>query len=565
MDNKKIISTFLFIAFLIFPAYVGAAKSGAISSPKKEVQLCLACHADKTLNKKLMDKEILSLYIDGSEFAASVHGKTGCAGCHPDITMENHPRVKRIAGKREYAARLSRNCSVCHTPEQLRKRQPIHSSLAAKGICVQCHGSHYIKPVAAEKAGVKENVYCLVCHRNNIGMSMKNGESLSVFVNESVLRSSVHGNLKCTECHKEFSKTRHPMRSFVDRRVYSVDLAELCWKCHAETYNKYEASVHFDKLKAGDSKAPACTDCHGAHSVVSTKKDRTIGLRSCNKCHGNMDSSYEASIHGRAREKGNEKAPVCSSCHNAHDVQFTAMTTKIKENCLKCHKDAGKVHNKWLSNPPITLPSFAQTHFDVVSCAACHSAGSERAVYLSLYNRKTGKPLPEEELLKILDTDSEGLAAKIDENGDGIIDAKEIWDLFAHLYKKGVTTVFIGKMDVRTATEAHMIDSKADAVKDCDKCHSPGAEFFKDDFVVIKRADGNLLLLKAKGEVLNSIYTILPVRKFYALGSTSVKLFDILFIIALIGGIAVPIGHMSLRIITSPLRALRRMGKGGKK
>ena len=77
--------------------------------------------------------------------------------------------------------------------------------------------------------------------------------------------------------------------------------------------------------------------------------------------------------------------------------------------------------------------------------------------------------------------------------------------------------------------------------------------------------EGNFLLLKAKSEVLNSVYTILPMRKFYALGSTSVKLLDILFIIALIGGIAVPIGHMSLRIITSPLKALRGMGKGGKK
>ena len=73
------------------------------------------------------------------------------------------------------------------------------------------------------------------------------------------------------------------------------------------------------------------------------------------------------------------------------------------------------------------------------------------------------------------------------------------------------------------------------------------------------------MLLPAKKEVLNSIYTILPVSKFYALGSSSVKLLDILFIVALLGGIAVPIGHIAFRVITSPLRALRRMGKGGKK
>jgi predicted CXXCH cytochrome family protein len=561
MDYKKSLSIYVVIAFLIFPVYVGAAK-GVTSS---DVQLCLACHSDKTLSMKLMNKEILSLYINASEFAKSVHGKTGCSGCHPDITMENHPVVKKIKSKKEYAASLSRNCSICHTPDQLRKRLPIHSSLAARGICLECHGSHYIMVAAVQKTGVKENQYCMTCHSRKLTMSMKSGETISVFVDESALRNSVHMNLKCAECHKGFSMTEHPMRSFNSRRTYSITTSENCWKCHEKTYKQYETSVHLDQLKGGNLKAPACTDCHGDHSVAGVKRDKNIGITSCNKCHGDMNRSYEASMHGKARKKGDVKAPDCASCHNAHDVSSTSLTTKIREGCLKCHKDAGKVHNKWLSNPPITLPSFAEAHFDVVSCAACHSPGAERAIYLSLYDRKTGKPLSEEEIMKILETDSDELTAKIDTNEDGSIDAKEIWDLFALLYRKGLTTVFMGKMDVRKATEAHMIGGKAEATKDCAKCHHPEAEFFKDVFVVMKKADGKPRLMNAKKEVLNSIYTILPVSKFYALGSTNVKLFDILFIVALIGGILVPIGHISLRIITSPLRSLKRMGKGGKK
>lgn len=561
MDNKRAISIFLFIAFMIFPVYVSASK-GVRSN---DVQMCLACHSDKTLNKKLMSKETLSLYINGNEFAKSVHAKTGCAGCHPEITIDNHPVARKIKSKREFSISMSRQCSVCHTDEQMRKRLPIHSALSAKGTCVECHGSHYIKAKAVPKTAIKENQYCMTCHSRKISMTMKNGEILSVFVDESILRNSVHGNLKCIDCHKGFSVTEHPMRSFDSSRAYSIVTSENCWKCHAEAYKKYEISVHLDSLRSGNLKAPTCTDCHGDHTVASTKKDRTIGIKSCNKCHGDMNPSYEASIHGKAVKKGDEKAPSCSSCHNAHNVESTMMTIKIKEQCLICHKNAGKVHNKWLSNPPIKLSSFAEAHFDVVSCAACHSPGAGRAIYLSLYDRKTGKPLHEEELLKILETDSDGLMAKIDTNADGSIDAKEVWDLFAQLYKKGVTTVFMGKMDVRTAVEAHMIGSKAEATKDCEKCHHPEAEFFKDEFIVIKKADGKPRLLNAKKDVLNSIYTIVPASKFYALGSTNVKLFDILFIVALIGGIAVPIGHISFRIITSPLRSLRRMGKGGKK
>jgi ribosomal protein L31 len=395
-------------------------------------------------------------------------------------------------------------------------------------------------------------------------MKMKSGESLSVLVNESVLRNSVHGNLKCTDCHAGFSMTQHPMKSYGSQREYAIEKAGNCQRCHEKAFKAYETSVHLDMLRGGNLKAPACTDCHGDHAVLSTKKDRSIGITSCNKCHADMNSSYEASMHGKAWKRGDEKAPSCASCHNAHDIGST-MTTKIKEGCLKCHKDPGKVHNKWLSNPPITLPSFAEAHFDVVSCAACHSPGAGRAIYLSLYDRKTGKPLPEEELLKVLETDSEGLMERIDSNADGSIDAKEIWNLFALLFKKGKTTVFMGNMDVTKATEAHMIGSKAEATKDCERCHHPEAEYFQNVFMVIKKADGKPILFKAKKEVVNSFYTIVPATKFYALGSTSIKLFDILFVVALLGGIAVPIGHISLRIITSPLRSLRKMGKGGKK
>jgi hypothetical protein len=79
-----------------------------------------------------------------------------------------------------------------------------------------------------------------------------------------------------------------------------------------------------------------------------------------------------------------------------------------------------------------------------------------------------------------------------------------------------------------------------------------------------KGAGGDTISLPTESGILQSIYSILPVRKFYAIGGTNINLFDILFYIALIGGIAVPIGHITLRIISSPIRSLRKMGKGGK-
>ncbi len=529
-----------------------------------EIQYCLTCHRH-ALSMALSSGEALSLSINESAYKSSVHGSLLCSSCHTVFSTTKHP-VRTFKNKKEYSALATKSCSMCHSDEQLRK-SPVHSSLLAKAACVECHGSHSIKGIVAQKAAAPETQYCLSCHKGKLSMSFKSGESVSVFVDDLSLRSSVHGKLRCTECHAEFSKSKHPVRVFKGRRDYSITTSDMCGRCHSDANTKYGGSIHLSLLKSGNLTAPACTDCHGFHSVTKAGKD--LGLASCNKCHSDMKNSYEASVHNRARMQGKKDAPVCSSCHHAHDVQSTKMTAGIKDACLACHKNALDTHKKWLYNPPITLQSFSELHFNTVACAACHAPDAGRGIYLNLYDRKTGKPYPEEELLKLLETDTTGLKSKIDINNDGSIDSAEAWNLFQYLFTKGVITYFIGKMDVSNATEAHQIADKTKAVKDCGVCHNPDSPFFKNVFIVIRKADGRPIVLNAKQEVLGktlkSVYTILPLRKFYVLGSTNQKLFDILFIIALIGGIAVPIGHISLRIITSPLRSLRRMGKGGKK
>ncbi|MEW6571523.1 MAG: cytochrome c3 family protein [Nitrospirota bacterium] len=678
-QNKIVIS--LFIVLLIFPFYVSASKSSALS---EDAQLCLGCHSDKNLTKELENKETLSLYINGDEFAKTIHGQIGCAGCHTDISMENHPQIKKIASKKaysveasqvctmchaldekqkqtfhgymitrvkkitcpechgahyikkvaewkkglgeirycltchkyeftmpflnkellplrvdeavfkasvhadigctschsdfsmnkhpvrtfksreEYTAEATRACRICHTDEQLRKN-PAHSALVSRDNCVECHGSHDIKRIAAEKAGLKENQYCLTCHSRRLSMTMKSGERLSVLVIEKDLLGSVHANLKCIECHTDFSKAKHPLRTFASVAEYTVVSSVLCNRCHETASSAYQRSIHYSQVKGGNLDAPVCTGCHGSHAVAKATVNRTLGITLCNKCHKDMNSSYEASIHYEAMMMGKENTPTCASCHKAHDVQITTMTTKIKDACFGCHKDMAKIHNKWLWNPPISLPSFAELHFDTVACAACHSPDSNRVVHLMLYDRKTGKPLPEEELLKILETDRDSLMRRIDIDSDGTIDAPELWNFFKLLYSQGVTVTFMGKVDVSKAEEAHKIAGKTKAVKDCEQCHHPDSGFFENVLVLIDRSSAKPGVLTAQPDVLNSAFSIIPISKFYALGSTNIRLLDILFIVAVIGGVAVPIGHITLRIVTSPIRSLRRMKKGGKK
>jgi hypothetical protein len=232
--------------------------------------------------------------------------------------------------------------------------------------------------------------------------------------------------------------------------------------------------------------------------------------------------------------------------------------------CLTCHKDGENVHKKWLSNPPFKLSSFAGLHLDTVACAVCHSPGTKGGVYLCLYDRKTGKPISEEEVSRLLGTDAAGLKKELDPLGKGV-GSTEVWNIMRKLNDKGANVTFLGRLDVRKGTEAHLLAEKKKAVRDCEYCHRADTDFYKSVSIVLFKSDGRPTFHNAKQEVLGSIFTILPASQFYVLGGTRIGLLDIIGIIAVLGGIAFPIGHIAIRIVTSPIRTLRKMGKGGSK
>lgn len=466
--------------------------------------------------------------------------------------------MKAIKSKKWYTAEASKRCRLCHTDAEL-SRKPVHGRLIKKAEappCAECHGSHYIKSISEWKRGMTETAYCLTCHKYGIKMQLKSGELLSLYVDESLIRKSVHRDLHCGACHSGFSKTEHPVRVFDSKRSYSIKTSDICKKCHADVYAKYEDSIHFIVLKEGSVGSPVCTDCHGFHLI--SKPEKALGLISCKGCHTDIDEAYKKSIHEIARAEGKEDVPVCSSCHNAHDVKVTAMTMKMNDKCFMCHKDAEDVHKRWLYNQPIRLSSFTKLHFDTVSCATCHCPDTERGLYLILYDNKTGKPFPAEDTFKLLGTDATGLMEKIDTDGDRSINGPELWKMVRMLNEKGVDVTFRGRLDVTKGTELHQLSAKERAVRECAQCHRADSEFFRKVSIVLLKTDGRPILFNAKQEVVGSLFTVLPVSEFYAVGATRVKLLDILFIVAIVGGVAVPVGHITLRIITSPIRRRRK-------
>jgi predicted CXXCH cytochrome family protein len=187
--------------------------------------------------------------------------------------------------------------------------------------------------------------YCLGCHDDkDLSLTLKDGSSMSLYVNPNDLGSSVHGSqLICTDCHVKYDQDHPSDATFPSRRQYTIGSYELCKKCHFDTYTRTLESVHYDLLKAGVDSAPVCADCHGSHNIQNPHAKRAMMSRSCATCHTDVYKTYASSVHGRALvEDNNQDVPACADCHTSHQIQQPG-TTKFRlsspEICIRCHGD----------------------------------------------------------------------------------------------------------------------------------------------------------------------------------------------------------------------------------
>ena len=115
-------------------------------------------------------------------------------------------------------------------------------------------------------------------------------------------------------------------------------------------------------------------------------------------------------------------------------------------------------------------------------------------------------------------------------------------------------TTLRGRLEVRTGAEAHQLTPKSAAISDCRTCHRQGSDAFQSVSISLVGPDGRRVGYGANADVLNSPMSLGAVKGFYAVGGTRIAALDILFILAVLGGASVGIGHLVLGWI------LRRYG-----
>ena len=273
-------------------------------------------------------------------------------------------------------------------------------------------------------------VDCLGCHGDK---SLQDAAGKSVGVDAGTFGASLHGNLKCGDCHSTIKDYPHPdpatpvkceschtgeaeglvgsvhanraehpctschgdahaifPKSDPRSAVYPLNVPRTCGNCHGNdalakkhglpnVYPMYLDSIHgFALSREGLLVAANCQSCHGSHHILSHTDPQSPTYKSnipntCGKCHAGITDNYLGGVHGKAVAKGNLNAPVCSDCHTAHAIlQPTEASFRMQSTpiCGSCHKDKLSTYRDTFHSQLGSLGGYVET----ARCWDCHGA-----------------------------------------------------------------------------------------------------------------------------------------------------------------------------------------------
>ncbi|MBU6299838.1 MAG: hypothetical protein KGJ79_13115 [Alphaproteobacteria bacterium] len=379
---------------------------------------------------------------------------------------------------------------------------------------------------------------CLACHGTaGLEKPLPNGETLSLHIDGDTFAKSVHSVIGCASCHSDIDLNKHPTpnNSIASKRSFSIVRAKVCSACHSEEHKQWSHSVHAALVRDGNPVAPLCTSCHSPHAVIKGVAE-AMDTVPCKTCHGAIFTAYAGSVHGALRSAGVTHAPLCFSCHGAHDVTVPTANRGMKDVCLGCHTDAVAAHQKWLPNTLL--------HFDVVSCPACHAPKAQRTVDLVLYNSTTHKDAAR----PVGVPEFENTAGSGATSPSGL-DPVTLFNLLRALNRPGIAnkTSIKGRLDVRTGVEAHELAPSNKAISDCSTCHRAGAQAFQSVTISVAGPGGIPIHYGVDKDVLSSVFSINSIGGFYAIGGTRITFLDVLLILGLLVGFGGPLLHLILR------------------
>ncbi len=225
-------------------------------------------------------------------------------------------------------------CAMCHTKQQ----------------CDDCHLKTGVQWEPSEPFLYDVRNGCQACHGNPNLTKMEEGKVKSYQV--VGVEDSAHREITCQQCHEDFvySPDVKP-----ETNLWYVNAGLACGDCHEheKVTREYETSIHGQRIADGDYTSATCGSCHGGHDIARLDTAQAVrelhlaGERMCARCHPEDWASYSDYYHGAAYKAGADDAPACWDCHDAHtvlpstDPSSTVYPANLPATCERCHQHKG--------------------------------------------------------------------------------------------------------------------------------------------------------------------------------------------------------------------------------
>ncbi|MHC5022511.1 MAG: formate dehydrogenase subunit gamma [Planctomycetota bacterium] len=357
----------LLIGAMASPAGAQAPGTGAPAGGPN--QRCLNCHGQPHIGEALpRDRRSMvdpsagppagpdvpetrpALYIEyESVYRFSAHGELTCTSCHTDC--EELPHAARTEPAR---------CDECHAQQQSEWNGSVHGMGIAGGDeyaarCSDCHGTHDIlssRNPQSRTYKLQLPYTCATCHANTRLMEQQRVHQ--PFAAEQYI-DSMHGRglidkglivaPSCNDCHgvHNILPEDNPASS-----IHKDNVPHTCGACHIGIEQVYNQSIHGQLLLAGDERGPVCATCHTAHSIIppSVAAFKLESDERCGDCHHDRLDRYRETFHGKAMALNAPGVAACYDCHGYHDVlpasdpESRLSADNRVETCRSCHPKA---------------------------------------------------------------------------------------------------------------------------------------------------------------------------------------------------------------------------------
>ena len=264
------------------------------------------------------------------------------------------------------AARIARQCNLCHADKFAELDSNPHSALANPEwqaetgeplVCRNCHGdvAEHIRLGGGRRAVfafraepvLERNDRCLGCHGATHPRFNRSQHALA--------------GLACTSCHSQHGE--HAVAALLrapaaPNEIESLGVASrVCFDCHGEQFSEFTFNERH-RLREG---VLDCTSCHDAHAPAARSLLGGVKQQQCLDCHADKGGPFVFE-HAASRVEG------CTACHSPHGSPNRHMLAhqRVGELCFSCHAAVPQFH----AGNPAGPPRFGLD----TQCTNCHSA-----------------------------------------------------------------------------------------------------------------------------------------------------------------------------------------------